>query len=231
MKRRRRALPLSVAPTTPLHEPDLAPEHKEAILAALRWGWSELQRDHPDLANNGDEESVTERLQFILNDRSDGVRRASWLRDFESVTRGENQRTADGRLQKKPDLTFRPPPNAKVINATRWGWFVECKIIDGGASVTAYRDNGVRRFTEGEYAAWMESGAMVAYARDGSRPAATLAPSLSGHVGTRRQTPGTSLDQSESEHSRGSLPTPCVDVTLTHLWLGTQPSTAREGSQ
>ena len=220
MKRRRRlALPLSVAPTAPDHEPDLAAEHKAAILAALRWAWSELQRDHADLLRNGDEESVTERLQFILNDRTGGARRASWLRDFESVTRSENQRTADGRLQKKPDLTFRPPPNAKVINATRWGWFVECKIVDGGASVTAYRDNGVRRFSDGEYAAWMESGAMVAYVRDGTRPGATLEPSLRGRVGTRRHTPGPSDDRSESEHARGSLPNPCVDVTLTHLWL------------
>lgn len=220
MKRRRRPrLPLSVAPSAPLHEPDLAPEHKNAILAALRWAWSELLRDHAEMARNGDEESVTERLQFILNDRTEGARRASWLRDFESVTRGENQRTADGRLQKKPDLTFRPPPNAKVVNATRWAWFVECKVIDGGASVTAYRDNGVRRFSDGEYAAWMKSGAMVAYVRDGSQPAATLEQSLRGRVGTRRQVPGATPDQSESEHARGSLPNPCVDVTLTHLWL------------
>lgn len=218
-KRRRLALPLSVAPTAPLYEPDLAPEHKAAVLAALRWAWAVLQLDHCDLIRSGDEESVTERLQFLLNDRAGGARRAAWLRDFETVTRSENQRTSDARLQKKPDLTFRPPPNGKVINATRWGWFVECKIINGGASITAYRDNGVRRFTDGEYAAWMESGAMVAYVRDGSRPTATLTASLTGQVGTRRIVAGVADDLSESEHARGSLPNPCVDVTLTHIWL------------
>jgi hypothetical protein len=218
-RRRRLILPLSVAPTAPLHEPDLAPEYKEAVLAALRWAWSELQSDHPNLVRSGDEESVTEKLQFILNDRSGGTRRASWLRDFETVSRNENQRTADGRIQKRPDMTFRPPPNAKVINATRWGWFVECKIIDGGASVTAYRDEGVRRFSDGEYAAWMESAAMLGYVRDGSRPAATLQTALTGRVGTRCHRPGASEDLSESEHTRGLLPNPCVDVTLTHLWL------------
>jgi hypothetical protein len=217
--RRRPAPPLSVAPTAPEQEIDLAPEHKAAILAALRWAWSELRRDYADLIRNGDEESVTERLQFILNDRHEGERRASWLRDFESVTRGESQRTADARLQKKPDLTFRPPPNARVVNTTRWGWFVECKIIDGHASIVAYRDKGVRRFSEGEYAAWMESAAMVAYVRDGSLPAIALEPYLREQVGTRRHSSGPSADQSESEHVRRFLPRPCVDVTLTHLWL------------
>lgn len=218
-RRRHLALPLSVAPAALLHEPDLSPEHKAAVLAALRWAWAELKRDHADLIRGGDEESVTERLQFLLNDRTEGARRAFWLRDFETVTRSESQRTADARLQKKPDLTFRPPPHARVINATRWGWFVECKIIDGGASVAAYRDNGVRRFAEGEYAAWMESAAMVAYVRDGSRPALALAPSLRGYVGTRRLDTGPSHDFSESQHGRGALANPCVDVTLTHLWL------------
>lgn len=218
-KRRRLALPLSVAPTAPDHEPDLAPEHKAAVLAALRWAWAELRRDHSKLIRSSDEESVTERLQFLLNDRAGGVRRASWLRDFETVTRSENQRTSDNRLQKKPDLTFRPPPHARVTNATRWGWFLECKIVDGGASVTAYRDNGVRRFTDGEYGAWMASGAMVAYVRDGSRPTATLTASLKGQLGTRRVAAGASDDLSESEHERTSLPNPCVDVTLTHIWL------------
>lgn len=217
--RRRLALPLSIAPVAPQHEPDLSPEHKAAILAALRWAWMELQRSCASLIRSGNEESVTERLQFLLNDRAGGVRRASWLRDFETVTRSENQRTSDARLQKKPDLTFRPPPNRNVINATRWGWFVECKIIDGGASVTAYRDNGVRRFADGEYAAWMESGAMVAYVRDGSLPAAILDRALRGRVGTRRISAGPSADLSESEHGRDALTPPCSDVTLTHIWL------------
>lgn len=219
MKRKRAAQPLSVAPTSPVHEPDLAPEHKAAIIAALRWAWAELGRDRSDLLQSGDEESVTEAIQALLNTYDGGVRRASWIQDFGSVSRSEKQRTSDARLHKQPDLTFRPLPYANVTNSTRWGWFVECKIVDGSATVAAYRDNGVQRFTLGEYAAWMQSGAMLAYVRDGSQPLATLEPVLRGRVGTRRVGVGASQDLSESEHTRNTLKNPCVDVTLTHIWL------------
>lgn len=218
-RRRRLAVPLSVAPAVPPHEPDLVPEHKAAIIEALRWAWSELGRQDPELIRAGDEESITDRLQSLLNARRDGDRLAPGLKDFESVTRGESQRTADTRLGKKPDLTFRPPAYPRVLNTTRWAWFVECKIIDGGASVTAYCKNGVRRFSSGEYAAWMPSGAMLAYVRDGSKPMQTLAEKLSEHVATRRHGPGPTDDRSESEHDRSRIAAPCADVTLIHLWL------------
>lgn len=218
-RRLRLAVPLSVAPTVPFHEPDLVPEHKAAIIEALRWAWSELKSRDPEVLQAGDEESITEKLQNLLNQRHKGERLVSWLKDFESVTRSENQRTADKRLEKKPDLTFRPLAYASVTNTTRWGWFVECKIIDGGGSVTAYRDKGVYRFSSGEYAAWMPSGAMLAYVRDGSRPAKTLPRALLGYVGTKRHGRGPSSDQSESEHDRSQLSNPCVDVTLTHIWF------------
>lgn len=218
-RRARRAVPLSVAPAVPWHEPDLVPEHKAAVLEAVRWAWAELVRRQLGLLKTGDEESITEKLQNLLNARDNGRRLAPWLRDFETVTRSENQRTSDARIGKKPDLTFRPLPYRSVTNTTRWGWFVECKLIHGGASVTAYRDDGVRRFSSGEYAAWMQSGAMLAYVRDGSQPVQALQPALRGHVATKRHDPGPTADCSESEHDRSALANPCVDVTLCHLWL------------
>jgi hypothetical protein len=217
--RLRFAVPLSVAPTVPAHEPDLAPDHKEAVVEALRSAWAEIVRTDPTLLRTGQEEMVTERLQHVLNERRDGRRVIECLRDFEVVTRGESQKTADGRLGKKPDLTFRPPPYSTVTNTSRWGWFVECKLIDGGATITAYRDQGVQRFSSGEYAAWMPSGAMLAYARDGAQPEPALGKVLPGHVGTKRHAPGPSADRSSSEHDRSGLQTPCVDVALAHLWL------------
>lgn len=218
-RRPRLAVPLSVTPVVPLHEPDLSPEHKAAIIEALRWAWTELKRKDPGMLRGADEESITERLQIVLNERRNGERLAPWLRDFESVSRSENQRTSDGRLRKQPDLTFRPPPYRAVTNTTRWGWFVECKIINGSTSVILYREAGVRRFTSGEYAAWMPSAAMVAYVRDGTTPARRLRPALLGHVGTKRHGRGPRRDQSESEHDRSQIANPCVDVTLTHVWL------------
>lgn len=217
--RRRLGVPLSVAPTVPSHEPDVSPEHKAAIIKALRWAWSELKRQDQNILQTGEEEAITDRLQNLLNRRIGTERMASWLKDFESVTRGESQRTSDGRIGKKPDLTFRPPTYASVTNTTRWGWFVECKIINGAASVTAYRDKGVSRFSSGEYAAWMPSGAMLAYVRDGLEPLTALEQPLRENVGTKRHAPGATVDQSESEHDRSQLSNPCVDVTLTHIWM------------
>lgn len=217
--RRRLGVPLSVAPTVPFHEPDLMPEHKAAIVEALRWAWSELKRNDLGILQNSEEEAITDKLQELLNKRIGEERLASWLKDFETVTRGESQRTADGRLGKKPDLTFRPPTYASVTNTTRWGWFVECKIINGTASVTAYRDKGVHRFSSGEYAAWMPSGAMLAYVRDDLKPMIALDQPLRENVGTKRHTPCATIDQSESEHDRSCLSNPCTDVTLIHIWL------------
>lgn len=218
-RRQHIGIPLSIPPTIPFHEPDLAPEHKAAIIKALRWAWSKLQHQDPGVLRTGEEEDITDRLQNLLNEKIGNERLASWLKDFETITRGESQRTADGRIGKKPDLTFRPPAYASVTNTTRWGWFIECKIINGAASVTLYRDKGIYRYSSGEYAAWMPSGAMLGYVRDGSEPMLALDQPLRANVGTKRHTPGPTIDQSESEHDRSQLPSPCVDVNLTHIWL------------
>lgn len=215
----RLATPLSVTPPVPSHEPDLAPEHKEVIIDALRWAWSELARREPELLRSGQEENITASLQDLLNQRQGGLRIAPGLRDFETVSRGAKQRTSDGRVGKEPDLTFRPAPYPMVMNATRWGWFVECKIIGGAGSVALYRDHGVQRFTTGEYAAWMPSGALLAYVRDGSRPVRALHGVFVGQTATTIHRPGPTEDRSESEHDRSRLAPPCVDVLLTHIWF------------
>lgn len=219
--------PLSVAPAVPPHEPDLSPAHKEAIIEALRWAWQQLCALAPDIVRNGEEEEISERVEALLNERSDGRRRVPWLHDFETVVRGASQRTADGRIQKKPDFTFRPIPYSTVISASRWGWFVECKIIDGSASITVYRDHGMERFCLGEYAAFMPSGAMLGYVRDRSLPGQALPRVLRGHVRTKRHDAGPTPDRSESEHERSGLSSPCVDVCLAHLWLAV-PTTEPE---
>jgi len=219
MTRHLRRNPLSVAPKVPATEPDLSSFHKQAILTALRWAWQELVRTAPHILIDGTEDEITDKLQTLLNDRRSGRRLAIWIKDFETVTRGESQRTADGRLNKKPDLVFRPPPYSAVVNATRWGWFIECKIIDGGTSLRAYRDEGVSRFWAGEYAAWMPSGALLGYVRDGSRPIPSLNTTLNATVGTRWHLPGPTPDQSHSHHDRSKTANPCIAITLTHVWL------------
>jgi len=207
----------------PSHEPDLSPDHKAAVLQALRWAWGEICRLHPAEVANAHEEVVTNLLQRALNECSGGKRCASWLEDFEAVSRGAKVKTSDGRIEKQPDLHFRPPRYESVVQASDWLWAVECKIIDPKHSVNFYCDQGVRRFCEGEYSAWMPSAAMLAYVRDKQEPFSALDGPLQKGYGLKRHDKGTSPDNSQSAHDRSALKPQCVDIELTHLWLAVAP--------
>lgn len=200
-------------------EPDLPAVYKRAIERALRWAWSEVCRLHPEIVRNGREEEITERIEWMLNLQIHGERAAPGLRLFDAVARGAKQRTSDNRIEKAPDLVLRPPVHRAVRNRSHWGMFVECKIIDGGASVTRYCRDGVQRFTSGEYCARMKSGMLLAYARDSQRPYAALAEPLREYGTTRHDGRRGAEDVSESMHTRNALPQPCVDIALIHLWL------------
>lgn len=213
MMSKRRAL----ASPLPKGEPDLRSAHKRAILAALRWAWDELGRVRPGLVDTANEETITEALERLLNEYERGVRRAHWLEDFGVVTRGSKVRTSDGRLEKQPDLHFRPTTYRNVLCASDWAWFVECKIIDGAASWRLYREHGVARFHAGEYAVRMRSAAMVGYCRDGSAPLEVLSTVLENQQGTSEVLAGRSGDECRSTHRR-KRPLKGT-IKLTHLWL------------
>lgn len=200
-------------------EPDLAPEHKQAIIAALGWAWNELCAAEPQAVGEANEEKVSMMLERLLNERANGTRRARSLEDFDTVTRGSKVLTSDGRFEKQPDLHFRPPPYRDVQQASDWGWFVECKVVNGNASVEAYCVHGVGRFSSGEYAARTSSGGMVAYVRDGQRPYEALDPKLAGRFATVSHRRGLTADVSASRHRRDVLRPPCVEIELTHLWF------------
>jgi len=165
------------------------------------------------------EESITVQLERLLNDHVGGTRRAYWINDFESVARGAKVVTSDGRIEKAPDLHFRPPVYGTVESRSDWGWFVECKIVDKGHYLEAYCTDGVRRFSIGEYGARMPSSGMVGYVRDGQRPFVSLDPKLAGRFATVSHTHGTADNLSVSLHRRSELTPPCVNIELTHIWL------------
>lgn len=227
MANRRSTPPLSAPVIGVPAEPDLAPEHKQAIVSALRWAWQELCSSHMTAAREDSEEVVTALIERLLNDRIDGKRRAPGIEDFETVTRGSKVRTADSRIEKQPDLHFRPPPYRNVRQSSDWAWFVECKLINGAASVEAYCVRGVQRFTSGEYGACMPTAALLAYVRDGQQPFDALNPKLPGRFGTVSHTPGPNRDLSQSRHLRNGLPQPCVDIELSHIWLQVAPVAGR----
>lgn len=216
-----RRRPLSAPAPIPLHEPDLSPIEKDAIVRALRWAWGRVCNEWPDIVHTGREEQITERLVYVLNERVPGRGRlAPGLRLFETVVRGAKIRNPNARIEMAPDLAFRPPPGRRTVRILDdWAWFVECKIIDGAGSVQRYCNDGVVRFSDGNYCARMPSGAMLAYVRDRTRPFGTLDASLRFRFQTQAHTARAQLDMSDSLHGRAALPRACTDIALLHLWL------------
>ena len=201
-------------------EPDIPLVHRAVIERALRWAWAVLCKKWPALVTGGSEEEITERLQHLLNAHGpDHGRLAPGLRSYETVIRGAKVVSASGAIEKQPDLVFRPPLSRGVRNRGEWGLFVECKLIDGARSVSRYCSGGVARFADGEYARSMASGALVAYARDGSTPFDSLDPKLAGRYRTRAHTAGAASDVSDSVHDRSSVAPARADISLSHLWL------------
>lgn len=207
-------------------EPDLPPAYKAAIYAAVRWAWEQVLAQWPDRVLSGSEEQITECMARVLNEQSPDARRtAPGLDSFETVVRGGKVSTADGRIEKQPDLVFRPVVAVGVRNRGDWGLFVECKIIglENHHSPEAYCVNGVARFVRGEYAARMPCAAMLAFVRDRRLPHPTLSVLLDTTYATTSHEAGATNDTSLSRHARKSLPHPCVNISLVHWWLDGAP--------
>jgi hypothetical protein len=204
-------------------EPDISPVHKQAIEGALRWAWQELIAANDTVLSGGSEEAITAALEAQLGRMEHGRRVAPGLRDFDHPVRGAKQRTSDGRIEKQPDLTFRPPTShyQRLTNTAGWGCFVECKLIEDGhatRTIESYSEEGIRRFATGEYAARMPSAMMIAFVRGNKQPADSLEPLLPLH-GATTVARGKSADTCSTQHPRSALFPSCADVDLMHLWL------------
>lgn len=214
MRSRHRSL--SIPPSPQYSEPDISNLEKSAIERAIRWGWGELQRSDPQLAD-ADEDAITERLVSILNEHDNkGRRRASSIRLFETVIRDGKVTSISNGIDQMPDLVFRPPVRQGVRCRNDWGFFVECKIVDGAESVKRYLDKGIARFSEGRYARYMPSAGMVAYVRDAQTPFEALDVALRARSEFQAHT-RIGSDQSESVHDRAAHK--CIAIAVRHLWL------------
>lgn len=218
-----RRLSLAAPPAPIAAEPDLSVVHKRAIEGALRWAWHQLVTAKDVVLYDGSEEAITAALEAQLGRRERGRRIAPGIKDFDHPVRGAKQQTSDGRIEKQPDLTFRPPASQylRVANTTSWGCFVECKIIEDGhrsRTVDSYSDDGIKRFAIGEYAARMPSAMMLAFVRGNRLPKESLEPLLPLHTATTIA-PGRTSDACSTLHLRSALLSPCADVELMHLWL------------
>ena len=201
-------------------QPPLSSELHNAVIASVRWAWSQLRIDRRIEPMTADEEPLTNEIEKLLNEVRGGRRRAKWLRLFGTVERSGQQRGSGTSYRQSPDLKFQPRALARgVTDLSAWGLFAECKVVGPKrhhAVDTWYCEQGVAKFADGRYAPRMSSGLMVAYVRDGRTPYATLHPLLKGVPLYVNETDEHLLT---SRHDRTTLPHPCVAIELTHLWL------------
>lgn len=153
--------------------PPFDERYLRAIEFALRVAWENLHKD-PETRqklSSQSEERISHLLRDMLNELRE--RKNGGVDDyncsvFERPQIGAEVMTQDGKIR-KPDVVFALSgwPRPGVSNSIRDGIFVECKILEQGSgkNLSAYCSNGIKRFVDGDYAAWMREGMMVAYVR------------------------------------------------------------------
>jgi hypothetical protein len=161
--------------------------HLRAIELALRAAWDRLHRDPVKSRLLSSENEVN--ISHLLREELDELRHLErggvpgyFHQYFETPRLGAEIKTQGGKIR-KPDIVFglcgakRPG----VSKTTRDGIFVECKILErrGSRTLTEYCNDGLQRFVDGDYAAWMREGMMLAYVRSSDVLPNNLAPRLS----------------------------------------------------
>lgn len=120
------------------------------------------------------EDRVTERLFHVLeNDlRQTGEVVGFNVTLYDRVVRHAEVTNYNGqKLAKTPDLSFKlrsPGAEPRAVVSSHDALFVECKPVDADHSAgSAYCDDGLIRFVNGDYAWAMQEAMMLAYVRDG----------------------------------------------------------------
>ena len=211
--------------------PRIEDDHLAILMQGLERAFHELLVVAPAVIQGGNEAEVTALLETRLNALIEAD--PFWGQLVLCVARGKESLSFDGsHLEKRPDLSI------YLTNRT-WSFplIVEAKIIDSasGKTGTLYCDDGLRRFLIGEYGWGSREAFMIAYVRDASAIAGTLAPRLTSAApgdpayateeGPIALENGTS-DCARSRHGRSFLythqPSPLDapgPISLWHLWL------------
>ncbi len=131
------------------------------------------------------EDRVTEQLFNVLeNDlRQTGEIVGFNSTFYERVVRHAQVTNYNGqRLAKTPDLSFKlryPGAEPRPVVSAHDALFVECKPVDANHPAgSAYCDDGLIRFVNGDYAWAMQDAMMLAYVRDGRTITGHLAPAM-----------------------------------------------------
>ena len=184
----------NTAPMLPYE--DLSQLEKEALEEAIRMAWARLPEAAMPLGIDlmmTDEESTTRLLRDEIDKlRTDIAQLVPGFSEetFQHIPESENVSDSSGLLakahQKKPDLVFRPVHLPRALRgkvpSSRYGLFVECKIIHRSTDHRGISDycgnDGLLRFIDGRYASGMPSGMMIAYVRTHDDVSTSLAPHL-----------------------------------------------------
>ncbi len=183
------------------------------------------------------EDQITERLYMILGEleaQDEGA--VSGLSLLHLSGRDAAVRNYNGtKLDKQPDLTFRPIRGLiSCRNTVPTAIFIECKPIDVGHPIPSmYCGAGLIRFVDGDYAWGVDRAMMVGYVRNicslpGGLSTALVGTPVSSQmelIGKLKVLPNTALGDTvcESTHSRQfQLPgttKPVGEIIINHLWL------------
>jgi hypothetical protein len=221
-------------PLLPLHL-----EHLRVVVEVLSAAWADLLHRYPHVLLKEDEAAINALMETRLLKFLD--EHPLWAQMVRTVARGRETMSFDGaHLEKRPDLSvFLTRRNPAFPLA------IECKIIDEAnrKSGKIYCDNGVSRFLVGEYAWGTREALMIAYVRDRSTIASTLAPlfeapacgsapyASEGAVLAIGDPPPDLARSSHARNFRYLLRQPPGDqpgaIALWHLWLPVAPKSAK----
>lgn len=200
---------------------------------AMRVAWERIHLEPrpPFNAATAQEADFTAEMHEVLRDELleeesvDGFTKEF----FHDVDRPEVKNFDGKKVGKRPDLLVKLV-GRKNVKPTQDGIFVECKLMDTDpTSKRLYCDNGITRFTDGDYAWAMTEAMMVAYSRERKKPSAALGDAFRNRaakvlsVCKLRDCPASPAKPAVaiSVHRR-SFPLRsrhAPRITLRHLWL------------
>jgi hypothetical protein len=214
-------------PLPPIHQ-----THLQFIVEVLSAAWVHLLDNYPKVLRQEEEAAINALMETKLQ----ALREENplWEQMVGAVARGRETVSFDGaHLEKRPDLSL-----FLTRRMARFPLIVECKIIDqvGAKTGKLYCEKGLSRFLTGEYAWGNSEALMIAYVRDNSTIASTLAPLLAAGVpgspppyaarSAVSRINASSADLATSSHDRNFrylLRKPPRDepgaIALWHLWL------------
>ncbi|CAM3695667.1 hypothetical protein ROSA5918_03125 [Roseateles saccharophilus] len=159
--------------------PPIGQQAIDIILEAIASAWEQLQLGYMHVLVMGTEVEISTLLINLMNEALGSDDDGGLGVYVSSVSRGSEQINFNGeKLELRPDIQF-----ALTRLDTRFRLIVECKLIDLKAKKTPalYRDHGIKRFVDGDYAWACQEAIMLAYVRCAT---SRLEPSvLSGLMG------------------------------------------------